>query len=219
MKLLNFAQAVHRGNRQITGAMLLAVVGLIISVSAAAAWQFSILFTHNSPYNESNNYPYGSTAYYGQLDADTGTSKYLAEGSWIEWNQAAINWILSNRGGSWSSNEFQVAIVFHAFLPNSQTCANVGIDWWASNLPGAWAYQRSNCELREFAGDPTQLSTSGNYYAQIQYADQSGGANGEINIDNYWVDTQWQTVSHRDWMGKFCYGNGRVWQPTNGNCP
>jgi hypothetical protein len=94
------------------------------------------------------HYPPGSTKDQGVLEAHFEDFPYvIPSASYVQWNQTAINWIMSNAHGSFSSNEFQVAIVFHAFLAKSNgACANA--DGWIHGYKKClllqWTTERSS---------------------------------------------------------------------------
>ena len=119
-------------------------------------------------------------------------------------------------------------MVFHAFLPNSQQCAQSAFVSWFSNLPGnGLDTTKSTCdgiqnELRLYADNPEWLSTAPTYPYQVQgtYEDRDVVRQcNELNIDNYWVrmnDPLGQVGVNKDNMAKFFYRTGGV---QVGNCP
>ncbi len=220
-----------------------AVLGLVwMSPDALSMPQGApqVAFTHNAPYPGSNNYPAGATKDAGflQVEFNPGYGPQPA-GSYIQWGQAAIDWIRSNRSGTFDGNQLQTAIVFHAFVANSSgsQCAAAQSTSTFDNLPGSYVSQKSSCgvfgfgvpnETRIYIGNPNELTVCGpntvdcnGYYAQASYQDLNNTATtsrcDEVTIDNYRVDTiPFENGLNKDFMAKYFYN---VFGAYESGCP
>jgi hypothetical protein len=213
--------------RRLLSTVLILALAVFGVETAAASSEVNQPYGHNAPYGGSNNYPAGTTPGVGDYRGLSGqqwggyTNWYNADASYFQWNQTAVDWIRANASGFWGSNEFQVAVVFHAFQPNSQTCASVAAYSAYSNLTGSYYHVKSTCsnwnnEIRFYAGDPSQLTTQGfdnnGYDDQAWFYDFSNTCN-EIDVNNYHEDTQFGNGVNKDNMGKFYYNNQDILAP------
>lgn len=206
--------------RHIVAATLTVALLILLATAALAAYQ---QFSHATPYNGSNNWPPNETPP-GYLHSESfSTDHYWASGEQIQWTPGAVTWIQNSRG---IFGQNQVALVFHAFLADTENCSNVFIESAWSDLPGYWNYLKSTCggpnnEIRLFAGDPLGLVPNISYSAVATYVDLDppNYRRNEVNIDNYFVDTSIQQPLYRDHMQKFCYYNQWIYEPNgDGQC-
>lgn len=197
---------------------------LIYPSIALAATYIETAMNHENPYDGTNNW---GTASQGveKLEA-TGSSHYLVKGDNLYWTTNGITWIRNSTQG----NRYQPVIVFHAMNQGGGNCGHGYWESYWSDLPGNWgAYKPSDLgcddnELRVGAGLPWSINAYQVYSAQGTWVDQSS-IPGQIDIDNYWFDTQppiWSGgVIIRDHQGKLCFSSNSVSPPSGSNysCP
>lgn len=181
----------------------LSVIALLFfAFSTVYAWQVSI--TYNSDYNK----PWSADSGYhrGQIEWSGGERHVRAGDDYVVWDSFT------------PESSGYLAMVFHAFQPNSNDCGNIRVGdmgWSWSNLPGVW-FSSKGCGWG--ADNEWRANTNNNiiphisYYFQHIFRDTSNGnpGTGEINVNSYWV--QWYGASGPN-HGKFCVNSSGVYAP------
>jgi len=221
----------HRRAKRLVAAVLLLAALTVTPMIALAASYIDIPLNHSPSgpgtggYDGDNNWQTTGTGY-ESLQA-TGTNHYLASANQIYWSQASIDWIRA----STQANRYQPAIVYHATNRSGSNCGHGYYESYWTDLPGNWGFHKPGAvgcddnEMRIGVGLPWSMAAYQYYTAQATWVDQSNFA-GELDIDNYWLDTQppaWNPggVIIRDNQGKLCFNQNSVSQPggSNFSCP
>lgn len=202
----------------VCAATILASLAATSQTTFAFNWQASVApFVHYQSFC-------GTVDAGGQEDGavvyESGQRHVYAEGSYLQWSSGAISCIRY----AYSQNPVsEVAIVFHAFNPNSSTCNAVQyMNGWAwSNLPGASAEMHSSCEERTFIGDPSSMSSSQIYYSQVAYNDTAypgSKTSAEMDLSSYLIQISMvgETPVYRDFNAKVCESGDSAYTPNGG---
>lgn len=210
--------------------------GVVIAVIAAACLIASPLIAlaashadipghHGSPYPGTNN-QFDSDPAYLNLDV-VAWQKIKASLTNLYWTQTSIDWIRTWTDG----NRRQPSMVFHALRAHGAECTPGYYESYYSQLPGNWGYHKPGAigcndnELRVGVGLPWNLVSYTRYYTEVTWVDTTPyGTDGEIDFDNYWLDTaggQPGTPINRDNQAKLCFGLNDVFQPNQSGftCP
>src|SRR5258708_18833307 len=118
----------------VLGACFLMAITAGISLATTLA---TVILTHASAFPGTNNNPGGATKDTGYLFATSGSAGQVqADGNYLEFTQAALDWIRANEAGFYGPQEFKIAFVHHAFVADSNgvyAYADPATVW--SNLP------------------------------------------------------------------------------------
>lgn len=207
----------HRFKHFAAPIAMLVLLLTIAPMVALAATYVDIPMNHTNGYDGTNNW-YTASAGVFKLRAD-GNNHYVAHTGNVYWSLDSITWIRN----STQNNRYQPAMVFHARNYQGTNCGHGYYESYWSDLPGNWSRTKpddlgcDNNELRVGAGLPWGMQAWQYYYTEGTWVDQSGFS-GEIDFDNYWLDTQpppWNPggVIIRDYQAKLCHNNNSVSQP------
>src|SRR5258708_16267361 len=101
----------------VLGACFLMAITAGISLATTLA---TVSVPHASAFAGSNNNPAGATKDTGYLFATSGSAGQVqADGNYLEFTQAALDWIRANEAGFYGPQEFKIAFVHHAFVADS----------------------------------------------------------------------------------------------------
>lgn len=197
--------------------LILGFIAVLQQPVEAFYWGIALRFGHN-PLNSAS--PTGGPLAPDGGQQDTGidypnsSTRYIyTEGSTVGWTGGEVSYIQSH-------TDWQEALVFHAFVPNSNgQCANFSYAGGWSNLPGVQVSTKSTCngpvnEVRFGITQPGSLSSSQTYYAQTAYQDNNypgSKTTGEFDISSYWIAPPWQFWNtQKDFMQKECVSSSDV---------
>lgn len=215
----------HKSLRGVVIAVVAAICLMASPLIALAASHADIPGHHANFYTGSNN-QFDSDPAYLNLD-NVAWQKTKASLTNLYWTQTSIDWIRASTQG----NRFQPSMVFHALRAGGADCAFGYYESYYSQLPGNWGYHKPSAvgcndnELRVGVGLPWNLVSYTRYYTEATWVDTASfGTNGEIDFDNYWLDTingQPGDWIIRDNQAKLCFSPNSVSQPSGSNfsCP
>jgi hypothetical protein len=196
--------------------LILFLVAFVVLIGTVVqptfAWQVGL------PYGHSNRF--GGEAdsgwHRGQIEFAGSERRVRAGDDYVRWTQSQINWWRAN-----GNSHNRPAMVFHAFVLDSNTCGDIRIvnaGWSWANFPGwrpehiytkkAGCWRGRNNEIRFLIYQYNQLVANQPYYFQHLFRDMkyngSQRGKGKITVDTYHDRWPWHDGVQKDYHTVFC---------------